>query len=162
LVTGDSFPYATGRLVLWLRRDVGLDPNKDGLKVLLSPSVKRIALANPALAPFGRSAETALKKAGFYDSVKPKLVFGENIAQAAQYLQTGAAEAGFISSPQVLAPALAGGRAWTVPQALYPVQKQCGVLLKRSTQPILAAAFQAYLLGPEAQATLARLGYGAP
>jgi molybdate transport system substrate-binding protein len=162
LVSGPSFPYATGRLVLWLRKDVGLDPGKDGLKVLLQPAVKRISVANPAIAPFGRSAEAALKAVGLYEAVKAKLVFGENIAQAAQYLQAGAAEAGFISSPQALAPVLAGGLAWTVPQTLYPVQKQCGVLLKRSTQPALAAAFQAYLLGPEAQAVLARLGYGAP
>jgi len=161
-VTGESFPYATGRLMLWLRKDVGLDPGKDGLKVLLNPAVKRIAIANPTLAPFGRSAETTLKVARLFEAVKAKLVFGENITQAAQYLQTGAAEAGFISSPQVLAPALAGGLAWTVPQSLYPVQKQCGVILKRTAQPALAAAFKGYLLGPEAQAILAKLGYGAP
>lgn len=161
-VSGDSFPYATGRLMLWIRRDVGLDPPRDGLKVLLNPAVKRIALGNPALAPFGRSAEAALKAAGLHEAVQVKLVFGENITQAAQYLQTGAAEAGFISSPQVLATSLAHGHAWSVPQHLYPVQKQCGVLLKRSTQPVLAAAFKAYLLGPEAQAILAKLGYGAP
>ena len=162
LVAGPSFPYATGRLVLWIRKDVGLDPAKEGLQVLLNPAVKRIALANPALAPFGRSAETALKAAGLYEAVKAKLVFGENISQAAQYLQTGAAEAGFISSPQALAPALAGGQAWTVPQQLCPVQKQCGVILRRTAQPALARAFKAYLLGPEAQAILAKLGYGTP
>ena len=101
LVSGESFPYATGRLMLWIRKDVGLDPAKEGLKVLLSPTVKRIAIGNPTLAPFGRSAETALKAAGFHEAMKAKLVFGENITQAAQSLQTGAAEAGFISSPQV-------------------------------------------------------------
>lgn len=159
---GSAFPYATGRLVLWIRRDLGLAPDQEGLKVLLHPKVKRIVLGNPTLAPFGRSAEAALRAAGLYETVKAKLVFGENIAQAAQYLQTGAAEAGFISSPQALAPALAGGVAWTVPQQLYPVQKQSGVLLQRSPQPALAGAFRAYLLSPEAQAQLARLGYGAP
>jgi molybdate transport system substrate-binding protein len=162
LVTGECFPYATGHLVLWLRKDIGVDPAKDGLKVLLNPAVKRIALGNPAITPFGRSAEATLKAAGLYDAVEAKLVFGESITQAAQYLQTGAAEAGFISSPQVLAPALTGGVVWTVPQNLYPVQKQCGAILKRSPQPALAAAFRAYLLSPEAQATLAKLGYGAP
>jgi molybdate transport system substrate-binding protein len=161
-VSGASFPYATGRLVLWIRKDVGLDPAKEGLKVLLSPTVKRVSIGNPAVAPFGRSAEVTLKAAGLYEAVKAKLVFGENIAQAAQYLQAGAAEAGFLSSPQVLAPALAGGVAWTVPQSLYPVQQQCGVILKRTTQPALAAAFKAYLLGPKAQAVLAKLGYRAP
>jgi molybdate transport system substrate-binding protein len=159
---GGSFPYATGRLVLWIRKDLGLDPTKEGLNVLLHPAVKRISIGNPALAPFGRSAETALKAAGFHEAVKAKLVFGENITQAAQYLQTGVAEAGFISSPQALVPALAHGVTWTVPQNLYPVQKQCGIILKRSSQPALAAAFKAYLLSPEAQAVLAKLGYGAP
>jgi molybdate transport system substrate-binding protein len=132
------------------------------MKLLLNPAVKRISMGNPAVAPFGRSAEAALRAVGIYDAVKPKLVFGENISQAAQFLQTGAAEAGFISSPQVLAPALAGGFSWTVPQQLYPLQKQCGVVLKRSAQPVLAAAFKAYLLSAEGQAVLARLGYGAP
>jgi molybdate transport system substrate-binding protein len=162
LTSGPGFPYATGRLVLWVRRDAGLDPAKEGLKVLLSPAVKHISLGNPALAPFGRSAEQALKAAGLDGILGPKLVFGENVAQAAQYLQAGAAEAGFISSPQARAPALAGGLVWTVPQDLYPVQRQSGVLLKRSPQPALGAAFQAYLLGPEAQALLTGMGYGAP
>lgn len=162
LASGRPFPYATGRLTLWLRKDLGLSPEKEGLKVLLNPAVKRIAIANPATAPFGRSAEAALKAAGLYDTLKPRLVFGENIGQAAQYLQTGAAEAGLVSSPQVMVPALAHGLAWTVPQHLYPVQKQCGVLLKRSAQPALAAAFRDELLGAEAQALFAKLGYGAP
>jgi molybdate transport system substrate-binding protein len=162
LTAGPSFPYATGHLVLWVRKDTGLDPARDGLKVLLSPTVKRISLGKPTLAPFGRSAESSLKRAGLYEALKPKLVFGENVAQAAQYLQAGAAEAGFISSPQALAFALAGGLAWTVPQDLYPAQKQSGVILKGGSQPALAAAFKAYLLSPEAQALLAGQGYGAP
>lgn len=162
LVTGACFPYATGRLVLWVRKDAGLDPARDGLRILLDPAVRHIAVGLPALAPFGRCAEAALKAAGLYDALKPKLVFGGDIGQAAQYLQAGAAEAGLISSPQLLAPALAQGLAWTVPQTLYPVQKQSGAILKRCSQPALAAALRAYLLGPEAQSTLARLGYGAP
>jgi len=162
LVAGPSFPYATGRLVLWVRRDLGLDPGLLGLSLLVQPAVKRIAIGNPALAPFGQSAEAALKAAALYDAVKPKLIYGENVSQAGQYLQAGAAEAGFISAPQALAPALAKGLVWTVPQRLYPVQRQCGVVLKRTPQPALAAAFKAYLLSPSAQALLARLGYGAP
>jgi molybdate transport system substrate-binding protein len=162
LTSGPSFSYTTGRLVVWIRGDLGLAPSREGLKVLLNPAVKHVSLGNPALAPYGRSAETALKSAGLYEALKPKLVFGENIAQAAQYLQTGAAEAGLISSSQALAPALAGGLTWSVPQSLYPVQKQSGVILKRSAQPSLAEAFKTYLLSPEAQTQLARLGYGAP
>jgi molybdate transport system substrate-binding protein len=162
LAAGPAFPYATGRLVLWLRRDLGLDPAQQGLRVLLSPAVRRIAIANPALAPFGRSAEAALRAEGLLEALKVKLVSGENITQTAQYLQAGAAEAGFISSPQALAPSLASGLAWPVPQRLYPIQKQCGVLLKRSAQPVLAAAFRDFLLDSGTQAVLARLGYGAP
>jgi molybdate transport system substrate-binding protein len=128
----------------------------------VNPVIKHVAIGNPALAPFGRSAEAALKAAGLLEAVQPKLVLGENITQAAQYLQAGAAEAGFISSPQTLSPSLAAGQVWVVPQSLYPVQKQCGVILKRSTQPGLAHDFKTFLLGPEAQATMLKLGYGAP
>jgi len=162
LVNGDCFPYATGHLVLWLRKDLGLDPHREGLKVLANPAVKHIAIANPAIAPFGRSAETALKNNGVYEGLKAKLVLGENITQAAQYLQTGAAEAGFISSPQAQVPALANGVVWIVPQSFYPVQKQSGAILKRCAHPALATQFKAFLLGPEAQAILLKLGYGAP
>ena len=157
------FPYATGSLTLWVRRDLGLDPAQDGLKVLLAPAIQKIATANPATAPYGRAGEAALRQAGIYDGVKPRLVFAENIAQAAQYLQTGAAEAGLISLSQASAPALRqAGVSWPVPAGTYPQIRQAGVILKRTSCPEQARAFRDFLVGPEGQAILARHGFGKP
>lgn len=157
------FPYATGSLSLWIRKDLNLDPAKDGLKVLLHPSVKAIATANPKLAPYGRAGEAALRWAGILEAVKPRLVFADNIAQAAQFLQAGSAEAGLISATQAHHPILqASGLVWKVPVDAYPALRQAGLILKRSPSPDQARAFKAFLLGAEAQAILAKHGLGRP
>jgi len=164
LVTPEGpFPYATGKLILWVRQDLHLDPAREGLKVLLHPAVKKIATANPRLAPYGRAGEAALRAEHLFEAVQPKLVFGENILQAAQFLQTGAAEAGLISHAQAANPALAQtGVRWEVPAGAYPPIRQAGVILKRAASPDAAQAFRAYLIGPEGQAVLARHGFGRP
>ena len=157
------FPYATGSLVLWARKDLGLDPARDGWQVLSSPAVRKIATANPQTAPYGRAAEAALRQAGIYERVQSRLVFADNIAQAAQFLQTGTAEAGLVSFTQADNPALRQlGNLWQVPAGAYPPLRQAGVILKRSTCVDQAQAFRAYLTGPEGQAVLARRGYGKP
>lgn len=164
LVTAEGpFPYALGSLTLWVRKDLGLDPAQDGLKVLLNPALKKIATANPQTAPYGRAGEAALKRAGLFEAVRPRLVFADNIAQAAQYLQAGTAEAGLISFSQADHPALRGaGRLWRVPADAYPPLVQAGVVLKRTPHPEQANAFRAFLTGPEGQAILARHGFGKP
>ena len=157
------FPYATGSLVLWARKDLGLDPARDGWQVLSSPAVRKIATANPQTAPYGRAAEAALRQEGIYERVQSRLVFADNIAQAAQFLQTGTAEAGLVSFTQADNPALRQlGTLWQVPAGAYPPLRQAGVILKRSTCVDQAQAFRAYLTGPEGQAVLARRGYGKP
>jgi molybdate transport system substrate-binding protein len=163
LVSADGlFPYATGSLVLWLRRDLKLDP-KAGLSVLLQPTVRKVASANPQLAPYGRAGEAALRQAGLFEAVKARLVLADNIAQAAQWLQTGAAEAGLISFAQASHPALARtGLTWKVPADAFPPLRQSGVILKRSACLEQARAFMAYLVGAEGQALLAGHGYGRP
>ena len=162
LVTGDLFPYATGCLTLWVRKDLRLDPAMIGLEVLLDPRVKKIATANPKLAPYGRAGDAALRKAGVLAAVQPRLVFGETIAQAAQFLQTGTAEAGLISYSQASSPAMAHGAIWRVPADLYPRLIQAGAVLKRASSPAQAAAFRDFLIGPSGQAILARHGFGKP
>lgn len=164
LVTPEGlFPYATGALTLWVRKDLGLDPARDGLRLLLDARVKKIATANPQVAPYGRAGEAALRQAGLYDGVRPRLVFPDNIAQAAQFLQAGAAEAGLISLSQANHPALRlSGLAWKVPSGTYPPLRQAGVILKRTGNPALARAFMAFLVGAEGQALLAKHGFGAP
>jgi molybdate transport system substrate-binding protein len=158
-----GFPYAVGCLVLWVRKELGLDPVRDGWKALSSPAIQKIATANPVTAPYGRAAEAALRQAKVYDAVKPRLVYADNIAQAAQFLQTGTAEAGLISFAQAQNPALSqAGMTWKVPVEAYPPLRQAGVILRRSTCQEQAKAFQAYLTGPEGQAVFARHGYARP
>jgi molybdate transport system substrate-binding protein len=157
------FPYTTGSLVLWVRKDLGLDPARDGWKVLSSPAVRKISTANPVTAPYGRAAEAALRHVQLYDQVKPRLVFADNIAQAAQFLQAGTAEAGLISAAQADNPVLRqSGIAWKVPADAYAPLRQAGVILKRSQCLDQARAFQAFLTGPEGQAVFGRHGYTKP
>ena len=157
------FPYAKGFLTLWVRKEFGLEPSKIGLRVLLDPRIKRIALANPKLAPYGKAGEAALIKVGIQEALKPRFVFGENIAQAAQFLQTGAAEAGLISQSQARHPAMEStGSAWKVPEDIAPALRQSGVILSRSTALELARQFRNFLLGKEGQAILAQHGFGQP
>ncbi len=157
------FPYATGSLTLWVRRELALDPAKDGWKVLSNPAIRRIAMANPAVAPYGRAGEAALRRAGLYDQLKARLVFAENIAQAAQFCQAGSAEAGLLSAAQAGHPAMTeAGRVWVVPAGAYPLLRQGGGVLKGSRCPEQARAFRDYLTGPDGQALLARHGYGKP
>lgn len=157
------FPYATGALTLWVRGDLGLDPAKEGLRLLLDARVKKIATANPQVAPYGRAGEAALRQAGLHEAVKSRLVFADNIAQAAQFLQAGAAEAGLISFSQANHPALRQtGLIWKVPSSAYPPLRQAGVILKRASNPELARAFRAFLTGAEGQALLAKHGFGTP
>jgi molybdate transport system substrate-binding protein len=160
---GPVFAFVAGRLVLWVRKDLTLDPSKDGLAVLRDPRFKHIALANPKLAPYGAAAEAALRSAGLWDALQPRLVFGGNIAQTAQYLQVGAAGAGFIAASEARHPDLkAKGLAWTVPETLHPRLTQGGILLTNGSAPALADAFAAFLPGAEAQAIFARYGFGKP
>ena len=162
LTAGEPFPYATGYLTLWVQKGLNLDPARDGLKVLRDPRVKKIATANAKLAPYGRAGAAALRKAGVYEAVQDRLVFGESIAQAAHFLQARTAEAGLISYAQASNPAMAHGVCWRVPTDLYPRLLQAGVLLKGAANPAQAAAFRDFLTGPQGQAILAKHGLGKP
>jgi len=162
LATGEPVPYAKGSLTLWIRKDLHLDPAREGLKVLLQPAVKKVATANPQVAPYGRAGEAALRQAGLYEAVKPKLVFADNIAQAAQFLQADSAEAGLISASQARNPVLQDkGLTWTVPSGTHPPIIQAGVILQRAGSPAEAQAFMTFLLGP-GQTILARHGFARP
>jgi molybdate transport system substrate-binding protein len=161
LVAADGvFGYARGRLAVWTRKSSSLDVGR-GLEALADPAVGRIAIANPAHAPYGRAAEAALRSAGVLDRVRPKIVLGENISQALQFAQSGAADAGLVALSLVLAPPVAGeGKHWLVPGSLHAPILQGGAVLKspRSDQ---AARFRDFLLGAEAQAVLRRYGFEA-
>jgi len=153
--------YAVGRLVLWLPPDSPLDPSA-GLKILLDPRIQKIAIANPDHAPYGRAAVAVLRDAGLYDQLKPKLVFGENISQAAQFAQSGSAQAALLAHSLTFSPAMKSGKFWTIPADKYPPVEQAAVLLTASSSKQAAMSFLAFLKAPAARATLERYGFFLP
>ena len=155
------FLFTIGSLVLWVRNDLGIDVRRDELKALFSPAVSRISIANPKVAPYGKAAESALRGAGIYDQVKAKLVFADNIAQAAHFLYAGAAEAGVISPSQANNATLRrDGLVWKIPKHLYPPIKQAGIILKSSSNIHQAKIFRDFLLSREGQAIFVKHGFG--
>ncbi len=157
------YRYAVGRLVLWVPNDLSLDVSKFGIKALLEPSVKKVAIANPQHAPYGRAAEAVLKHFAIYDQVAAKLVFGENVSQAAQFVESGNAQAGLIALSHALAPAMKDkGRYWIVPPDSYPALNQAAVVLSRSKQKDAAHRFLEFLRSPEATSLLTSYGFSLP
>lgn len=156
---GSLYPYATGKIALWTPEGSAIDVRK-GLTVLTSHAVKKIAIANPSHAPYGRAAEAALKSAGLWDSVSSKLVLGENIAQTAQFVQSGNADVGIVALSLVLAPAMKGqGKYFVVPQDLYPPMQQAAVVLKTSQHKTLARSFLQFIKSSEITFLLRRYGF---
>ena len=157
------YRYAIGRLVLWVPGDSPLDLSKLGMQALVDPSVKKISIANPATAPYGRAAEAALRHFGIYDQVSSRLVFGENVSQAAQFVESGNAQAGLIALSHALAPALKEkGRYWTVPLDAYPTLNQAAVVISKSKQQDAAGKFLEFLRSPEASSLLTSYGFSLP
>jgi molybdate transport system substrate-binding protein len=158
----DERVYAIGKLVAWLPPGSTLDLERAGLAALAAPGVRRIAIANPAVAPFGRATVAALLAAGVHEAVKEKLVLGTSVAQAAQFATTGAADVAFLPASLALDEALAGGRVVPVPEALYPRIEQSGIVLAAARQAALARRFLAFMTGEAGRAILSRSGYGLP
>jgi molybdate transport system substrate-binding protein len=158
-----AFLYAIGHLVVWVPKSSALDVEKLGLQALLDPSVRKIAIANPKFAPYGRAAEAALKKAGLYDKVQDRLVLGDNIAQTAQFVQSGAADVGILALSLALAPTFqAEGRYAEVHAELFPRLEQGGVILSWARDEEVARLLRAFLLGGEGKAVLRRYGFHLP
>ncbi|MGA8212060.1 MAG: molybdate ABC transporter substrate-binding protein [Candidatus Sulfotelmatobacter sp.] len=157
------YRYAVGRLVLWVPKDSPLDIEHRGMDVLIDPSVKKISIANPEHAPYGRAAVAALKHYEFYEKVSGRLVMGENVSQAAQFVESGNAQAGFVALAHAMAPAMQGkGRYWMVPVEAYPPLDQGAVLISRSPHRQDAAAFLEYMKTAEVTAVLRRYGFSLP
>jgi molybdate transport system substrate-binding protein len=149
--------YARGTLVLWTRKD-GAFPSPT-LDALRSPSLKRLAIANPDRAPYGRAAVAALKKLGLYEQLQPRLATAENIAQAAQFVDSGNADAGLISMTSAMTPRLrANGNAFAIPRELYPPIEQGAVVLKRTQQREAGQKFMEFLVSPAVQVVFGRGG----
>ncbi len=156
---GSLYQYATGRLVLWARKDAGIDLSR-GLAVLTDARVRRVAIANPEHAPYGRAAVAALHHEGLYDRVKDKLVLGENISQAAQFAQSGAADVGIVALAIARSPALEVAGAYVeLPAASYPPIAQGAVVLASSARKAAAQRFVDYLKTPAARRILESYGF---
>jgi len=157
------YRYAVGQLVLWVPKDSPLDVEHKGMDVLLDPSVKKISIGNPQHAPYGRAAAATLKHYGLYEKVSDQLVLGENISQAAQFVESGNAQAGFVALAHAIAPAMQGkGKYWIVPAEAYPPLDQGVVVLSRSPHQQGAVAFLEYVKTAEASAVLQRYGFTLP
>ena len=159
---GSTYLYGIGKLILWVRNDSKLDVSK-GLDMLRDPSVKKIAIANPLHAPYGRAAEEALRKAGVYDAIKDRLVLGENISQTAEFAETGNADAGILALSLVLSPALKDkGRYFQIPDNLYSPIQQGAVVIRASKNQQSAQAFLDFIKTPPETAILERYGFVLP
>jgi len=157
------YQYAVGKLVLWLPADSSLDVEHHGMNVLLDPSVKKIALANPQHAPYGRAAVAALQHAGLYDRVTDRLVLGENVSQAAQFVESGNAQAGFVALAHAVAPGMRGkGKYWEIPADFYPPLAQGVVVLSHSQHKKEATEFVEYIKTKEAVELLRKYGFTLP
>ncbi|TFD33230.1 molybdate ABC transporter substrate-binding protein [Cryobacterium cryoconiti] len=158
----DLFPYGVGRLVLWVPGGSDLDPG-EGLRILVKPEVKRVSVANPEHAPYGKAAVAALQTAGLYDKVAPKLVLGENVAQAAEFVQSGNADAGIVAKSLVLSDPLRQEGTWAeLPLDSYPRLDQGGVILGDASQAAGAHTLKDVMLSDSGSEILARYGFSFP
>ncbi|MBL8071215.1 MAG: molybdate ABC transporter substrate-binding protein [Nitrospira sp.] len=161
-VPGSLYRYAVGRVVLWAPKGAPLDIAK-GLAVLREPTVRKIAIANPKHAPYGRAAVAAMEHAQVYMDVKDRLVLGENISQAAQFIESGACDVGIIALSLAVAPVMKNaGSYWEIPAEFHPPLEQGAVILKQSKQQEVARQFLAFMQGPQGQEMMTRYGFTLP
>lgn len=159
---GTLYQYAFGRIVIWMPENARVDLANVGWKALLEPSVEKIAIANPEHAPYGRAAVAALRNAGIYDQVRSKLVYGENIAQAAQFIVSGNAQAGIIALSLGASPAMRTGKRWEIPANMHPPIEQAAVILKSAKDKEGARAFLAFVKSSAGRRILESYGFNLP
>jgi molybdate transport system substrate-binding protein len=159
---GTIYKYAIGELVLYVPNNSPLNLSL-GLRALQSPDAKRIAIANPQHAPYGRAAVESLKKEGLYDSLQSKLVMGENISQAAQFVQSGNADAGILALSLVLTPQMkSAGHYVAIPDSDHATMEQAAVILKSSKDKATAALFLDFIRKPEIVNLMSQYGFKLP
>jgi molybdate transport system substrate-binding protein len=153
-------PYAVGRIVLW---SAELDASKMTLASLTDPRITRIAIANPKHAPYGKRAEDALRSAGLWDKLQAKLVFGENVSQTAQYVQTGNAQVGIIALSLVLNTELAKkGGYYLIPETMHNPLEQGYIITKRGANKPLAKKFADFMDSKQVRAIMTKYGFVLP
>jgi molybdate transport system substrate-binding protein len=160
---GTLYPYAVGRIVIWTPPGVKVDVSTQGMNALLDSAIQKIAIANPAHAPYGRAAVAAMKKAGVYEKAEPKLVYGDNISQAAQFAQSGNAQAGIIALSLAISPVMKdSGKMWLIPAELHPPIEQAAIVVKSSQKKEAAKAFLEYVKSVAGKAVMDKYGFTTP
>lgn len=163
LVPDSKVLYGIGRIVLWVPNSSKIDIERSGIKSLFDPSIKRIAIANPVHAPYGKAAIEAMERLGVAEAAKDKLILGENISQAAQFIQSGAADIGIIALSIAISPKMkSAGRFWLIPEETYNRIEQWAAIIKRSKNVRLAKEFIGYLEGEEGRRVLSEYGFIIP
>ncbi len=156
-VAGSEQLYARGRIVLATRKGSGIQVTR--LAELLDPKIRRVAVANPDHAPYGLAAKQALIHEAIWDRLERKIVFGENIRQTLQYLQSGSVDAAIVALSIADLPDI---RYTMVPEDFYPPLNQAAAVLRRARHPAEAKEFIAFVLGPAGQQVMQRFGFVAP
>jgi molybdate transport system substrate-binding protein len=147
---------------MWAPSDSKLDLAREQWDTLFDPRVQKIAIANPEHAPYGRAAVAAMRKAGVYEKVQGKLVFGEDISQAAQFVHSGNAQVGIVARSLAMSPGMEGGKTWQIPADAYPSIQQGAVLLKNAKNKGGARAFLEFVKSESGLTTLIKYGFGVP
>src|SRR5215213_7135266 len=161
-VPGSLYRYALGRIVLWTGNQSKIDVAK-GIEVLAGPTIRKVAIANPKHAPYGRAAIAAMEHYQVYDLAKDKLILGENISQAAQFIESGACDIGIIALSLALAPTMkTAGAYWEIPAAAHPPIEQGAAILKTSKHQDAAKQFLDYMKSADGQEVMKRYGFTLP
>jgi molybdate transport system substrate-binding protein len=157
------YRYAVGKVVLWVPADSPLDVERKGMNVLTDPSVQKISIADPKRAPYGKAAVAAMRHVGIFDQVSNRLVIAENVSQAAQFVESGNAQVGFVALAHAVSPAMQGkGKYWEIPVEAYPPLDQGVVVLSHAPHKKEAAAFMEFLKSKQAGDTLRACGFTLP
>jgi len=159
---GTFYQYAIGKIVIWVLNDSKLDVGS-GLKALLDPSIKKIAIANPEHAPYGKAAVAAMQKENIYDQVKDKFVLGENISQTASFVASGSADAGIVALSLALSPNMKDkGRYAEIPAADYPAIEQACVIMRSSKNKEIAQQFLKFIQSAPVKELFQKYGFALP
>ena len=161
-VPGSLYRYAVGRVVVWAPKNSPVDVTK-GLTVLRESAIRKIAIANPKHAPYGRAAVAAMEHEQVYGDVKDRLVLGENISQAAQFIESGACDVGIIALSLAMAPAMkSAGNYWEIPADHHAPLEQGAVIMKLSKNQDVAKQFLEFIKGERGQEIMIRYGFTLP
>lgn len=162
LTAGQVTPYAIGRIVLWAP-GAQRDTSKMSLEDLVNPQIKRIAIANPKHAPYGKRAEEALKATKVWSQIESKLIYGENVSQAGHFVQTNNAQVGIIALSLALGPEMANqGKYWLIPDNLHTPLAQGFVVTKRAEHHAVAQKFSRFMTTPEVRQIMMKYGFTLP